>query len=205
MRGDFHVRFCERFVVRFHLPTRRNQKSTQKKYLLQQIAALQVYTGFLQKGYGIVHSGLNTIRDITDGEFKLHTAYISSLAQVNPVIRNDKRVNAMISMQTEIVDAFNSIKNGVLSADNQAYVNEVRQLALSDCSKDLEELELVITSGKVQMMDDERLERLGKVYDRTLDKYAFTQHFANEVSMMILQSTGEQQDIKSLRRYYDTN
>ena len=34
------------------------QGATQKKYLLQQIAALQVYIGYVQKGYSIAKKGL---------------------------------------------------------------------------------------------------------------------------------------------------
>ncbi len=37
------------------------QKKTQKKYLVQQIAALRVYLDYLKKGYTVVHNGLNTI------------------------------------------------------------------------------------------------------------------------------------------------
>ena len=44
-----------------------NQKATQKKYLLQQIAALQVYIGYLQKGYSIAKTGLTTIGNIKNG------------------------------------------------------------------------------------------------------------------------------------------
>ncbi|ULT42931.1 conjugal transfer protein TraI [Niabella defluvii] len=44
------------------------QKKTQKKYLLQQIAALQVYIGYAKKGYNIAKDGLNTIGGFTRGE-----------------------------------------------------------------------------------------------------------------------------------------
>lgn len=37
------------------------QKKTQKRYLLQQIAALQVFIGQAKKGYDLVGSGLRTI------------------------------------------------------------------------------------------------------------------------------------------------
>jgi len=182
-----------------------NQKSTQKKYLLQQIAALQVYIGFLAKGYGIVKSGLNSVKNITKGEFSLHTAYINSLKQVNPVIRDDKRVTAVLAAQSEILDAFNALDTSPLSADNQAYVAEVKHLVISDCNKDMDELAVVITAGKLQMTDDERLSRLNKVYESTLDKAAFTQQFCTDVTLMIAQSRTEQQSIKNLRRYYEGN
>jgi hypothetical protein len=181
------------------------QTSTQKKYLLQQIAALQVYTGYLQKGYDIARSGLGTIKNITNGEFDLHSLYISSLKQVNPVIRNDKRVDAIMTMQTELLKRFNELDVDVLSADNRAYVASVRQTVTILCGKDLDELELVITSGKVEMKDDERLQRLEQVYQSTLDKYAFTQQFTTEVTLMIIQRSQEQNDTQQLRRYYENN
>ena len=63
-----------------------NQKATQRKYLIQQIAALQVYIGYVSKGYSIAKNGLNTIRDIKRGDFNLHNSYLTSLVTVNPKI-----------------------------------------------------------------------------------------------------------------------
>lgn len=51
------------------------QSATQKKYLLQQIAALQVYIGYVQKGYSIAKEGLSAISDIKHGEFKLQRLF----------------------------------------------------------------------------------------------------------------------------------
>jgi hypothetical protein len=181
------------------------QTSTQKKYLLQQIAALQIYTGYLQKGYDIARSGLGTIKNITNGEFDLHSLYISSLKEVNPVIRNDKRVDAIMTMQTELLKRFNELDVNVLSTDNRTYVASVRQTIAVLCGKDLDELELVITSGKVEMKDDERLQRLEQVYQSTLDKYAFTQQFTTEINLMVIQRRQEQNDTQQLRRYYENN
>ncbi|RKR82404.1 hypothetical protein BDD43_2581 [Mucilaginibacter gracilis] len=182
------------------------QTSTQKKYLLQQIAALQLYTGFLEKGYTIAKSGLGTIKDITSGEFDLHSLYISSLKRVNPVIRNDKRVDGILSMQTELLKRFNELDGlDILPADNQSYISSVRQAITDLCRKDLDELELIITSGKLEMTDDERLQRLGKVYESTLDKYAFTQQFTADVTLLVIQVRQQQNDTQSLRRYYENN
>jgi hypothetical protein len=182
------------------------QKSTQKKYLLQQIAALQVYTGFLEKGYDLAKSGLGTIKNITSGEFDLHSLYISSLKRVNPVIRNDKRLDGILSMQTELLKRFNDLDGlDVLPADNQSYISSVRKTVTDLCRKDLDELELVITSGKLEMTDDERLQRLGKVYESTLDKYAFTQQFTTDVTLLVIQTRQQLNDTQSLRRYYENN
>lgn len=179
------------------------QKKTQQKYLLQQLAALQVYTSYLKKGYEIARTGLNTISDLSNGEFNLHNAFISGLKRVSPVVRNNIRVAEIIEMQVAIGKAFGNIKgNPNLTLSNQLYVQEVRDNLWEECLKDLEELLLVITSGKVEMGDDERLERLDNIYVSMREKSAFVQHFTSEVATLIGQKDREKQMIEQLRRNY---
>ncbi|WP_439695860.1 hypothetical protein ACFGVS_23795 [Mucilaginibacter sp. AW1-7] len=177
-----------------------SQSSTQKKYLIQQIAALQVYISFLQSGYNIAHTGLNTIKDITNGEFHLHDLYISSLKQVNPVIKKDKRIDEIVAMQEYISEAFGYITNSsVLSADHHAYINSVKDKVFAECDGDMDELLLVITSDKVEMKDDERIARLNKVYLSMQDKTAFTQRFCSQVNLLIRQRSDENRISKTVK------
>lgn len=182
------------------------QKKTQKKYLLQQIAALEVYTGYLKKGYEIASSGLHTIRDLSDGEFSLHNAFITGLKKASPVVRNSVRVAEIIEMQISIRKAFGNVRSNVqLSLSNQLYVQEVRDNLWEECIKDLEELLLVITSGKLEMDDAQRLKRLDKIYLSMREKSSFTQHFTNEVEQLIRQKQLEKSDTEKLRRNYGTH
>lgn len=180
-----------------------SQKKTQKKYLLQQIAALQVYIGYAKKGYDIIGSGLQTIKDISNGEFKLHNSFISSLKQVSPAIRNDTRIAEIIALQISIVKAFGGIKNtSLLSADQLSYITLVYEEVISDCFTDLEELLLIITSGKLEMKDDERLVRLNSIYENMLDKSTFTQSFCTEAVQLIRQRELERNEIDTMIRMY---
>lgn len=179
------------------------QKKTQQKYLLQQIAALEVYASYLKKGYEIVDGGLQTIRDFSNGEFSLHNGFISGLKKVSPAIRNDVRVVEIIEMQVNIGRAFNGIKaNPNLSVSNQLYIQNVRENLWEESLKDLEELLMVITSGKVKMSDHERIERLNKVYFSMRDKSAFTQNFTSEISLFIRQKEMEKRSIEQSRSSY---
>ena len=95
-----------------------SQKKTQKKYLLEQIAALQMYIGYAKKGYEIAGSGLSTIRNITNGEFKLHDLFITGLKKVSPVVRNDIRVAEIILLEIEIIKSFSAlVQDDVFSGD----------------------------------------------------------------------------------------
>jgi len=179
------------------------QKKTQQKYVLQQIAALEVYTSYLKKGYELVNGGLQTIKDISNGEFGLHNAFITGLKKVSPAIRNDVRVVEIIEMQIRIGRAFGSLKsNPNLSASNQLYVQNVRENLWEESLKDLEELLMVVTAGKVEMSDDERLERLNKVYFSMRDKSAFTQNFLAEINLFSRQKEMERRSIEQLNNSY---
>ena len=179
------------------------QKKTQQKYLLQQIAALEVYTSYLKKGYELVNGGLQTIKDISNGEFGLHNAFITGLKKVSPAVRNDVRVAEIIEMQIAIGREFGSLKsNPNLNASNQLYIRNVRENLWEESLKDLEELMMVITAGKVEMSDDQRIERLNKVYFSVRDKSAFTQNFISEVGLYVRQKEMEKRSIEQLRNSY---
>jgi hypothetical protein len=180
-----------------------SQGKTQKKYLLQQIAALQVYAGYLKKGHEIVGSGINTVRDIKNGELGQHTAFFNSLKAVNPGISNSAKVIDIMAFSLSISKSFNAIgSNNYLSADDEVYISRVKSEVQSECNKDLDELLLVITSGKVEMTDDERLKRLDKVYESMKDKSAFTQSFCNQIALLIGQRRQEAGEIGTAKQLY---
>ncbi|HEY0054915.1 MAG TPA: hypothetical protein VGB63_06125 [Pedobacter sp.] len=179
------------------------QADTQKKYLLEQIAALKIYSGYIKQGYNIASSGLKTVKDITNGEFNLHSAFINSLKTVSPVIRNDKRVAEIISSQLAIRKAWkNPYASKVLSPAHEVYINDVKEKVLHECESDLEELLLVITSGTMEMKDSERIERLEKVHQSMAAKSLFTQSFISKVSLLVKDRERELQSVNQLRNYY---
>ena len=179
------------------------QKQTQKKYLLEQLAALKLYADYLGKGYKIVHTGLQTVKDISKGEFNLHNTFINSLKAVRPLIRNNSKVSGIIVFQLEISKALNGVKGfEQLSGSNHEYIQSVRNAVMDECSKDLEELYLIITSGKVEMTDDERLRRLDYVYEAMRDKARFIQRFTNDIQLLIRQKKQETESINELKNSY---
>jgi len=183
-----------------------SQKKTQKKYLLEQIAALQVYLEFARKGYAVASDGIGLVRDISRGEFSLHEAFISGLAKVSPVVRNDFRVAEIALLGADILKAFSGIRrDGLLSADQLLYISQVAAGVINDCYGDLEELLLVVTSGRLEMTDKERLGRVDNIYQRMLDKSGFARVFCGEVTSMLRQKKMEQQTLENLRRYYGIN
>ncbi len=180
------------------------QSATQKKYLLQQIAGLQVYIGYMQKGYSIAKQGLNVISDIKHGEFNLHKDYFHSLKEVNPKIKNYSKVADIILLQFKIVkvykEAVKKIKQSKsFSAAEISYISGVFERLLDDCTKTIDELITVTTSNQLEMKDDERLRRIDALFNEMQGNYSFVQGFSNEAKLLAASRIREQNDIQSSR------
>ena len=178
------------------------QKKTQKKYLIQQIAALQVYIGYAQKGYQIAKEGLTTIGSFTRGEFNLHGDYFNSLKTVNPQIRKYAKVADIIALQVKIVQNYNSTyreinSSNVFSNDELNYIRSVFTNLLDDCEKTLDELIAVTTDGKLEMKDDERIATIDKLYLDMQDKFMFSRSFGNYAALLAASRIKEQTDIQT--------
>lgn len=180
------------------------QGATQKKYLLQQIAALQVYIGYVQKGYSIAKQGLNTISNIKHGEFNLHKDYFNSLKTVNPEIKSYSKVSDIIALQVNILkiykEAARQVKqSGSFNVGEIRYINDVFERLRDDCTETIDALIKVTTSGQLEMKDDERLKRIDALYSDMQNKYIFVQSFSNEVNLLAASRIMEQNDIHFIR------
>jgi hypothetical protein len=180
-----------------------SQKKTQKKYLLELVAALKIYAGYLKKGYEIGSSGLDFIKGASKGEFDLHGAFFSSLKAVSPEVKRNSKITEIIQMQLQIGKAFSSVeKLGFLGERNQAYAKLVGSNLLEECLSDVEELLLVITSGKVEMSDDERLDRIDKLYGAMQEKKTFALSFAAVARSL---AAGREQELTVLKKMEEWN
>lgn len=180
-----------------------NQKKTQKKYLLEQIAALQIYIGYAKKGYALVDGGLNVVRDMTSGEFSLHGAFISSLKSVSPVVRRNVKLAQIVAYQVSMARAFGEFKgSSVLSVADQLYILEVKAAVLADCAADLESLLMVVSAGRLEMEEADRIRRIDALYLAMQDRAAFTADFMADVARLVRQRERDGLNILELRRAY---
>lgn len=180
------------------------QANKQKQYYLQQIAAYNAFESELKQGYGVLKNGLNSIRDINTAELNAHSTYYTSLKQPSGTIKNSSQVQDILQWQTEIVNSFNQHFTG-LTSDEQSYIATVKANLLNECNADLTDLQNLLTSGTLQMTDDERLKRLAKIHEDMQDKYQFTRGFCNSVKLLAMQRQQNSYDTKTLKSLYETN
>ncbi len=183
------------------------QKKTQQKYLIQQIAALHAYLSYVEKGYDIAKKGLDVIQEFKNGEFNLHETFFNSLKAVNPTVKNTAEVAEIIAMQSSIVnhfkDAIKTFKeSNEFNSDELRYIDKVYTNLATDCMKDIDALMAVTTDNSLQMNDEERMKQINVIYADMQDKSSFTQYFTNSAKMLVNQRAREHNDISVSQSLY---
>ena len=176
------------------------QNSTQKKYLLQQIAALKVYTSYLEKGYAITRNGLGTIQQFSQGEVNLHNTYFTSLLRVNPIIKKYAIVATIIILQKNILQecrqALQQFRNSHQFTEMEmGYLKEVCYKPIAACATDLHTLSMLLTKGHFQLKDDERLAASEGVHSSMEDNLIFIRSFSGNNKELAIQRGKEMIDI----------
>lgn len=185
-----------------------SQKETQILYSIQQIIALKAHLEVLKKGYDIVQKGLGLIGEITGDDYDRHTDYFASLKRVNPAIGNSAKVAGILALQTLVLRDFRKLLDDCRNDENFTpeeinYLAKVNANLIRWCSASIDELKIVITSEEAQMKDNERIQRIDKVYEEMLDKYAFTNSFGNSTRMLSLQRAKERRGIETSLKLFE--
>ena len=159
----------------------------------------------MKNGYQILYKGYTTIKDISEGNFRLHKTFLNALSEVSPAVRKYRRISDIINYQFRIVkdckSAFNEFKSsGEFIAEEMEYMDKVYNNLMSASLKNTDELSIVITAGKLRMSDDERLQAIDRIYAGIEEQYSFLQEFNNQARVLVLQRKSERAEIESERK-----
>ena len=179
-------------------------QAKQREELLKQITALKMYASYAQKGYSIAKKGLSTIGDFKRGELDLHTDYFHSLKTINLNIKNYTRVPQIITLKLKIAEKFKSTlqqiqEDDLFHGDELAYIKRVMNRLVKNGDSILDELSEVLTAGKLEMKDDQRINKIDVLYENMLDGFVFSEHFSDQTRLMSLSRRTNSKEVKISR------
>lgn len=181
---------------------------TQLALNIQKLNQLRKILKELKAGYEILFKGYNTIKDLSEGNFKLHEAFLDGLLQVSPAVKNYARVKDIIQAQLAIVkelgQAHQRLKaSGQFSQDELAYIGKVYDKLAASSLKNLDALTTVLTAKKLRASDDQRLRAIDKLHEEITDQLSFLRHFNGSASVLVKQRENELSDAKMLQELYE--
>ena len=70
---------------------------------IEKLSQLKSILSDLYKGYEILRSGYTTIKNISEGNFNLHKAFLDGLLAVSPVVQKYPRISEIMELQAKII------------------------------------------------------------------------------------------------------
>ena len=174
---------------------------------MQKLSALKGILNDMYKGYEIVSNGYDAIKNISEGNFNLHEAFLDGLLVVSPTVQNYKRIADIINDQLMIVKEYKTAYTRFKEDENFApdeitYIGKIYSNLFNESLKGLDELMIVITASTLRMSDDERLSCIDRIYEDMQDKLTFLRYFNNSASILEVQRAKEKNDVTTMQGIY---
>ncbi|WP_259070345.1 TerB family tellurite resistance protein [Mucilaginibacter sp. X4EP1] len=183
------------------------QDVQQLLYDIEKLTQFKAILSDMQTGYTILTQGYGEVKDISEGNFNLHSAFLNSLEAISPAVRQYGRIADIIANQASIVTEYKNAWNqanasGHFSASELLYLNSVFTQLLSQSVDNLTNLTNILTANTLRMTDAERLQAIDHLYSDTQNKLTFLRGFNNQVAILSLQRAKEQNDIQMLNKLF---
>lgn len=176
----------------------------------QKLAGLKSILQQMYKGYEVLNKGYNSVRDVSQGNFSLHQAFLDGLMLVSPTVRKYPRVADIISDQATLLseyhDAYHTLRQDPhFNSDELGYMMDVYNHLLSVSLKNTDDLTMVMTDNKMRMSDAERLTAIDRIYTASRSQLSFLRKFNDETYKIALQRSRDSNDRQTLKSLYGIN
>jgi hypothetical protein len=162
----------------------------------------------MKEGYEILTQGYNAVKDISEGNFNLHKAFLDGLLEVSPTVQKYNRIAQIVEMQIRLRKEYTTAykrftASNFFSADELDYLQRVYAQLFDQSLKNISDLTTILTAGKLRMSDDERLSAIDHIYDDQRDQLDFLCLFNNKNSLLLVQRAKEKNNTQSYYHWYD--
>ena len=174
---------------------------------IQKLAELKGILHDMYTAYSIIDKGYTDIKNIVEGNFNLHKAFLDALLAVNPSVQDYSRVAAVISTESQIISEYKAASRqlagtGRFSIAELDYMNGVYANLLNRSAAAVKELMMVLTAGKLRMSDADRLAGVDRVYGDITWQLKLLRTFDSGLAIEAAQRAREAGDIGSVKGLY---
>jgi len=176
----------------------------------QKLAGLKSILQQMYQGYEVLSKGYNSVKEVSQGNFSLHEAFLDGLLVVSPTVRKYPRAADIISDQASLVSEYKSASSTFrqdrhFNPDEIGYMMDVYNHLISASLKNLDDLAMVMTDNKMRMSDAERLAAIDRIYTESHSQLSFLRRFDDEAYRTALQRSKESNDRQTLKNLYGIN
>jgi hypothetical protein len=183
------------------------QDMQQLLYDIEKLTQFKAILSDMQQGYAILTQGYQQVKDLSQGNFNLHSVFLNGLLQVNPEVAKYARVADIVANEVSILSEYKRAykqfqSSGTFSTDELDYLAKVYAQLTGAALNDVNDLANILTASKLRMSDDERLSAIDRIYASNSDKLSFLRDFNRRASVLFLQRQQEQNEVNNLKTLY---
>ena len=192
----------------FHLPVYVSGQKHEVTQLLLNVEKLAQFKDVLRQmkqGYEILSKGYGSVKDITQGNFSLHKAFLDGLLKVNPTVKKYYGISELISLQLQLLDQtkrsyLSFIRSDCFNSNELQYIARVHRRAMKESVETLEELTAILADGKFRMSDSERIEAIDALLEKQRERKLSINAFDSRNKLLVLQRMKEYNDVLWVER-----
>lgn len=172
----------------------------------QKLASLKNILSQMYTGYQVLSKGYTAVKDVSQGNFSLHEAFLDGLFLVSPAVRKYPRVADIISDQATLVSEYKGAavrfrQSGRFNPTELDYMLNVYDHLFSASLKNLDALSMVMTDSQLRMSDAERLAAIDRIYLDSRNQLSYLRKFNSDAERLAGQrgrSAADKQSVNSL-------
>jgi len=192
------------------LPQKANAQAQEIEQLLLDIEKLTQFKAILsdmQQGYSILTNGYGQVKNLTQGNFNLHSVFLNGLLQVNPEIAKYGRVADIIADEASILSEYKKAKarfnsSGRFTAAELDYLSLVYAKLTDAALENINALADILMASRLRMSDDERLTAIDRIHADTSDQLNFLRDFNKRTTILQLQRQKALDEVNNLKILY---
>jgi len=136
---------------------------------IEKLSELKGILKDMYTAYTIIDKGYTDVKNIVEGNFNLHKAFLDALLAVSPAVQDYSRVEWIITAEATILAEYKTASkqfagSGRFSISELDYMNGVYANLLNRSAACVSELVMLLTADGLRMSDAERLEGVDRVY-----------------------------------------
>jgi len=176
------------------------------------VQRMQNQTIWLQNAQKSIENELSKLRlseisGWSDNQRQLFSSYYDELWKIKSTIAYYQRIKDVAARQVALVNNYHQAWN-LLRQDQHFNAAELQQMTsvytgiLTASERNLDDVMNVVSSGKTQMSDEQRLELINRAADRLDENYSDLTRFNTENQMLSLQRSKSLGDTKTTKQLY---
>lgn len=183
------------------------QASEQLALDVEKLSELKGILKDMYTAYTIIDKGYTDVRNIVEGNFNLHKAFLDGLLAVSPAVQDYSRVVRIIDAEAQILSEYKAASkqfsgSGRFSISELDYMNGVYAHLLNRSATCVGELVMLLTADQLRMSDAERLEGVDRVYGDISEQLRLLRMMDSGLAVQAGLRAREAGDIGSVRSIY---